>query len=123
MLDAVFLTGLLVAINSALRPLARYLDRRSLAVMDTQTLYRLRLSCESEHQEEVEHRLTHALASRSLALREIRAERVEDTDSSLIQAILESTTRDATVMRALAAKLRTDPWAQSVEWTEASTEA
>src|ERR1700744_36864 len=43
-LDAVFVAIMLVAINSVLRPLSRFIDRRSLAVMDTHTLYRLRLS-------------------------------------------------------------------------------
>src|ERR1700729_3296862 len=43
MLDAVFVAALLIVINSVLRPLSRFIDRRSLAVMDTHVLYRLRL--------------------------------------------------------------------------------
>src|SRR5271155_830006 len=87
MLDAVFVTALLIAINSVLRPLSRYMDRRSLARLDTQTLYRLRLFCESDHQTEGEYQVTRAVAARSLVLRDIRAEQVEDTDRSVIQAI------------------------------------
>jgi putative Mg2+ transporter-C (MgtC) family protein len=123
MLDAVFVTVLLISINSILRPLARLIDQRSLAVMDTHTLYRLRLSCDSEHQTEAEHRVAHAIAVSSLVLREVRAEKVEGADTSLVQAIFESATHDPNLLNALAAGLRDYPWTQSVEWTEAGNEA
>jgi putative Mg2+ transporter-C (MgtC) family protein len=56
-------------------------------------------------------------------LRDIRAEQVEETDRSLIQAILESATRDTHVLDAMAEELRAFPWAQAVEWTETGAEA
>src|ERR1700743_3430164 len=80
MLDAVFVTVLLMVINLALRPLSRYIDQRSLASLETQTLYRLRLICDAEHQIDAELPLTRSIAARSLVLRELRAEKVEDTD-------------------------------------------
>jgi putative Mg2+ transporter-C (MgtC) family protein len=83
----------------------------------------LRLSCDSDHASEAEHRITHAIAARALVLREIRAEQIEDSETSMIQAILESATHDAELMNALASELRTDPWTKSVEWTETSSEA
>ena len=118
MFHAVLVSMLLVAINSVLRPLSRYIDRRSLAVLDTPAFYRLRLRCDREHQVEAEYRLTRAIAARSLVLHEIRSERVEDTDDSIIQAVLESTTHDSTILKAMVEELRSFPWAQSVEWTE-----
>jgi putative Mg2+ transporter-C (MgtC) family protein len=123
MLDAVFVATLLITINSVLRPLSRFIDRRSLAVMDTHTLYRLRLSCDSEYASKAEHRITHAIAARALVLREIRAEKIEDSETSMIQAILESATHDAGLLDALASELRSDPWTKSVEWTETGSEA
>jgi putative Mg2+ transporter-C (MgtC) family protein len=122
MLDAVFVAVLLIAINSVLRPLSRFIDRRSLAVLDTHTVYRLRLSCESEHQKEAEYQITRAVAERSLVLREIRAEKVEERDNAIIQAILESPTQDASVLNALVDELRAFPWTQSVEWTETGSD-
>lgn len=122
MLDAVFVTALLIVINSALRPLARYIDRRSLAALDTRTLYRLRLICNNEHQTEAEFQLTRAIAARSLVLRKLQAERVENTENSIVQAVLESSTRDATILNALTEELRAFPWTDSVDWTETESE-
>jgi putative Mg2+ transporter-C (MgtC) family protein len=123
MLDAVFVAALLITINSVLRPLSRFIDRRSLAVIDTHALYRLRLSCDSDSESEAEHHITHAIAARALILREIRAEKAEDGQTSTIQAILESATHDANIMDALASELRSEPWTKSVEWTETASEA
>ena len=122
MLDAVFVTALLITINSVLRPLSRFIDRRSLAVIDTHALYRLRLSCDRDAESEAEHRITHAIAARALVLREIRAESSDDSQPSIIQAILESPTHDANIMDALVSELRAEPWTKSVEWTETTSE-
>jgi len=75
MLDAVFVTILLIAINSVLRPISRYIDQRSLASINTHALYRLRLLCESEYQTEAEYQVTRAVAARLLVLSKIRAEK------------------------------------------------
>jgi len=123
MLDAVFVSALLIAINLVLRPLSRYIDQRSLAVLDSRTLYRVRLVCDTENQVEAEYQVTRAVAARSLILRDMRVERLADTDNSVVQAILESTTRDARILDTMAEELRAFPWAQSVEWTETGAEA
>lgn len=122
MLDAVFVTVLLIAINSVLRPLSRFIDQRSLATIDTHTLYRLRLLCASEQQTEAEYQVTRAIAARPLVLTKIRADKVEDTDNSIVQAILEAPAHDATVVQAIVDELRTFPWTRSVEWTEAGSD-
>jgi hypothetical protein len=56
-------------------------------------------------------------------LRELRSEEVEDTGNSIVQAILESTTHDSSVLKAIVEELQAFPWAQSVEWTETAAEA
>jgi putative Mg2+ transporter-C (MgtC) family protein len=123
MVDAVFVSALLIGINLVLRPLSRYIDRRSLAVLDSHTYYRLRLRCDREHQTEAEHQVTRTIAARHLVLRELRSEEVEDTGNSIVQAILESTTHDSSVLKAIVEELQAFPWAQSVEWTETAAEA
>jgi putative Mg2+ transporter-C (MgtC) family protein len=122
LLDAVFVTVLLISINLVLRPLSRYIDRRSLAALDTHTLYRLRLICDTEHQTDAEFQLTRAIAARSLVLREMRSEQVEETENSIVQAVLESSTRDANILNALTEELRAFPWTDSVDWTETESE-
>jgi len=123
LLDGIFVTALLIAINSLLRPLARYIDQRSLATLQAHTLYRLRLTCEKKDSAEAEFHLTHAVEARSLALRKIHTEELEDAELSIVQAVVESTTRDANVMNALADELRAFPWAESVDWIETEGEA
>ena len=120
--EAFFVAVLLIAINSVLRPLGRFIDHRSLSVLETHTLYRLRLVCDTEHEKEAEYQMTRAIALRSLVLRKMISEKVEDTDNSIIQIILESPTHDANLLNGMADELRTFPWTQSVEWTEAGSE-
>jgi hypothetical protein len=67
--------------------------------------------------------MTRAIASGSLVLRKIISEKVEDTDNSIIQVILESPTHNADLLNAMAEALRMFPWTQSVEWTETGSEA
>jgi len=122
LLDAVFVTVLLVAINIALRPLSRFIDQRSLASLDTRTLYRLRLICSSEDKTAAEQEITRAVAERSLVLRELRAEQFEETGNMIVQAVLESSTRDPVIMNHLADEIRALPCTESVDWTETESE-
>lgn len=121
--EAFFVAALLIAINSVLRPLSRFIDRRSLAVLESNTLYRLRLVCDTEDEKEAEYQMTRAIALRSLVLRKMISEKVEETDNSIVQVILESPTHDAELLNGMADELRTFPWTQSVEWTETGSEA
>jgi putative Mg2+ transporter-C (MgtC) family protein len=123
MLDAVFVTALLIAVNSLLRPLARYIDQRSLATFHAHTLYRVRLTCANEDLAEADVHLTHSIEARSLTLRKMSTEQLDDEERSMLQAVVESTTRDAEVMNALTEELRTFPWVQSVDWIETEGEA
>jgi len=120
--EAFFVAALLIAINSVLRPLSRFIDHRSLSVVESNALYRLRLVCETEHEKDAEYQMTRAIALRSLVLRKMIDEKVEDTDNSIIQVVLESPTHDAELLNGMADELRTFPWTQSVEWTETGSE-
>ncbi|QNI31098.1 MgtC/SapB family protein [Alloacidobacterium dinghuense] len=123
MLDAIFVTALLIAINSLLRPLARFIDQRSLATFHAHTLYRVRLTCAKEDLMEAEIHLTHAVQARSLTLGKISTEELDDAERSIVQAVVESKTRDAEMMNALTEELRAFPWAESVDWIETEGEA
>jgi putative Mg2+ transporter-C (MgtC) family protein len=127
MLDAVFVTALLIVINSVLRPLSRYIDRRSLARLDRRVFYRLRLFCAAGHQSDAEHEVTRAIASHALVLRALRGEKLEDQESSMVQAIvesrMESSSGDSELMDEIAEGLRIFPWVLSAEWTRTEAEA
>jgi putative Mg2+ transporter-C (MgtC) family protein len=123
MLDAVFVAALLIAINSVLRPLSRYIDRRSLAHLDRRVFYRLRLFCDADHQTDAESEVTRAVASHALVLRELRGEKLEGEESSVVQAVLESNTDDSQLMDEVVKGLRTFPWTLSAEWTKTEAEA
>jgi putative Mg2+ transporter-C (MgtC) family protein len=123
MFHAVFVTVLLLAINSILLPISRYIDQRSLAVLKMHAFYRVRLLCDKEHQVEAESQVARATTVRSLVVREIHAEKVLDTDNILVQAILDSTIRDTKLPSAIVEELRAVPWVQSVEWAKTNAEA
>jgi putative Mg2+ transporter-C (MgtC) family protein len=123
LLDAVFVAALLIIINSVLRPLSRYIDRRSLARLDRRVFYRLRLICDNHHQTDAEYEVTRAIASHALVLRELRVEKLEDDENSVVQAVLESSTDDSQLMNEIAEGLRAFSWALSAEWTKTETEA
>jgi putative Mg2+ transporter-C (MgtC) family protein len=122
-LEAAFVAVLLIAINSVLRPLSRFIDQRSLSALETHTLYRIRLVCDAEHRVDAEYEMTRAIASRSLVLRKMLVDEVDGTDHLLIQMILESPTHDASILNALVEELRSLPATQSVEWTETGSES
>jgi putative Mg2+ transporter-C (MgtC) family protein len=122
MLDAVFVAALLIGINSALRPLSRYIDRHSLAHLDRRVFYRLRLFCDTSHQTDAESEVTRAIASHALVLRELRAEKLEGEESSVVQAVLESNSDDSQLMNEIVEGLRAFPWALSAEWTKTEAE-
>jgi putative Mg2+ transporter-C (MgtC) family protein len=123
MLDAVFVTALLIAINLVLRPLSLYIDRRSLARLDRRVFYRLRLYCEIAHENDAEYEVTRVIAAHALVLRELCGEKLEDGENSVVQAVLESSTDNSALMDEISAGLRTFPWTLSAEWTKAESEA
>lgn len=123
LLDAIFVAALLIGINSALRPLSRYIDQRSLAALNPQILYRLRVLCDMEHRTEAEHHLTRGIAERSLLLREMRTEDNEEMHTSVLQAVLESHTGEGKAVQELADSLRSCPWVESVDIAGTDPEA
>lgn len=123
MLDAVFVTALLVGINLALRPLSRYIDRHSLARLDTKALYRIAILCPAPCEHAVRDLLLHAVAERPLTLRELRTEDAGDSDDIYIHAVIESANRDKQLIEDLTVQVRALDGVSQLEWAEASLEA
>jgi putative Mg2+ transporter-C (MgtC) family protein len=121
--DAIFVTALLIGVNSLLRPLSRFIDRRSLATVNPNVLYRLRVLCELDHAVETERKVVHAVAEHSLVLRELRTELNKATETSLLQAVLESHTANEAILQELAEELRGFPGVESVDVATTDPEA
>ena len=120
-LDAVFVAILLIAVNSVLRPLSRWIDQRSLAVVEPYVLFGVRVVGASVHHGEMEQHITRAIAKRSLNLQELRSE--EEEGETVVQLVLESATRDDKLVREMAAELRTCPWLKSIDVTGFESES
>lgn len=119
LVDAAFVTVLLLAINVVFRPLSREIDRRSLARSRDAGVYRLTIICYRDHEREVSAAVMRLLAARPLIMRELRSEQMEDSDEVVIQAVVESGARDKMLIENLAAQLRADSNVVGVEWGEA----
>ena len=84
--DAVFVTALLVSINLALRPVLRYIERRSLARVNRSVLYRISAVCPTNHEQELRELVLQAFTERPLLLRELRSEETGDDEEAVVQA-------------------------------------
>ncbi len=127
MLDAVFVTALLIGINLALRPMSRYIDRRamlySLRRESRTSIYQISVVCPFNHESEVRAGLLTAIAERPLLLRHLRTEDIGDTDEALLRAEVQSETSGTSLLEEVTNQLRKDELVSKVEWTESSLEA
>ncbi len=123
MLDAVFVTALLVSINLVFRPISRFIDRRSLAQSNRSVVYRLAAVCPAAHEQEVRALVLRAVAERPLLLQELRSEEVGDGDEVVVQALFESSERNNELLEQLAGQLRAGPEVSAVEWAETTLDA
>lgn len=122
LLDAIFVMVLLICINSALRPLSRFIDRKSLALVETNVLYRIRLSCEPSYLHELEDRFTRLIAERSLVLRELVAEEEDGSPSQLV-AVIESHNKQTADLKGLTSVLEGLPGVASLEMTSKESDS
>jgi putative Mg2+ transporter-C (MgtC) family protein len=123
LLDAIFVTLLLIVINSALRPLSRFIDRKALTSVKVQILYRLRVVCDVKHGAEAEQQLTRAIAERSLVLRDLRRDDDEEARTTLLQAVVDSPAHTQKLVEELSKEIRSYPWVESVDVTATDPEA
>lgn len=122
MLSAVYATVLIVTINLALRPISRWIDKKSTASLHGLGVYRLMVTCGREDQAVVSRLVMRCLASRPVILRELRTEEIEGSDETLIEALIQSGQRDKTLVMGIAASLKAANVVTGVEWAETSHE-
>jgi putative Mg2+ transporter-C (MgtC) family protein len=126
-LDAVFVTVLLVGINLVFRPLSRFIDRQSLKQtiedVDEPAIYQISAVCPASRETEVRALLLRALAVRPLLLRELRSEDIGESEDVFLRAEVESGKRENELMEQVAAELRGDEEVSKVEWSERRPES
>ena len=122
MLDAVFVTALLVGINLALRPLSRYLDRKSLVHVQSEIVYRIGATSPEASEHEAKDLLLRTIAQTPVLLRQFHVHPVSEAGTVLLEAIVESNRRDKAVVEKIAATLREYAAISAVQWSEAAFE-
>ena len=120
LVNAVFVTVLLLGINVALRPLSRFIDRRSLAFARHGSVYRISILCATVHEQAVGSLVMRALAAKPLTLRELRTEELEGSQEVSMEAIVESQKDNRALIEAFAGELRADPNVMEVAWVKTS---
>ncbi|MCU1294762.1 MAG: Mg(2+) transport ATPase protein [Bryobacterales bacterium] len=127
MLDAVFVTALLVGINILFRPLSRFIDRRSLAQkiesIDEPVIYQIGAVCPASRETQVRALLLKAVAERPLLLRELRSEDIGETDDVFLRAEVEASHRENDLLEQVATELRSDEDVTKAEWSELGAES
>jgi len=122
LLEAVFVTVLLVGINLVLRPISRFIDRRS-AIHDINVVYTLRVVCPAESEVQVRALLLRAIAERRLLLRHLRTADIGGGEEVSISAEVEAEHRDDALIDGVADALRGDETVRAVERAQGPAES
>lgn len=123
MLDAAFVTILLLAINIVLRPLSRAVDNVLAAPVLKRGMYRMTVIYSGTDAPEMNTRFLRAMAEKPLTLRELSTDDTEDSQEMIIEAVLESSKKQKEQVAKLANELKLLPGVASVEWAETSLES
>jgi putative Mg2+ transporter-C (MgtC) family protein len=122
LLDAVFVTILLVGINLVLRPLSRFIDRRSVS-HGIDVVYRITVVCPAESEVQVRALLLRAIAERRLVLRQLRTADIGEGEEVSISAEVEAERRDDSLVDGVADALRGNEAVRAVERAEGPAES
>jgi putative Mg2+ transporter-C (MgtC) family protein len=123
LLDAVFMTAILITINLALRPLSRRIDRRFALKNNRAGIYRLLIAAKTDDEREISSLVLRSLATRPLTLRELRTEENDESGEMIFDVLVESGTRDKTLIESVAGELRLNAKVSSATWSQATLES
>jgi putative Mg2+ transporter-C (MgtC) family protein len=121
LIDAAFITALLMTINLLFRPVSRFIDRKSVG-SGVDIVYRLHALCSDTHEGEVRATLLKAIAERPLVLRQLRTEDSDEPETVRLHAEIESPLRNPALIEELVNLLRQDPSVTAAGFGEGSAE-
>jgi putative Mg2+ transporter-C (MgtC) family protein len=124
-IPATLTAGMVLLINTFLRPLAGFLNRRDTLGTEVETVYRLSVICAEEHEHDVRSLVLAAVLKHDLGLRSIRRTRTREADDAVhytIAAEVRTTGAQVRRIERAAADLSADPRVLSVTWRIAEDE-
>jgi putative Mg2+ transporter-C (MgtC) family protein len=122
MLDGVFVTTLLLAVNLILRPLSRFIDQRSLASMDRGTLYRIQLTSQGADQSELGHRVDELLKRRSITVRNKALSPASESGEATLEVTVNLPANSTRELTKLVGELKNNPKVIAAQWSQANVD-
>jgi len=122
---AALTAGMVLLINTFLRPLAGFLNRRDNLGAELETAYRLLVVCPEEHEHDVRNLVLASVLKHDLGLRSIRRTKTRQADGSVTCTIAAEALTSGVQVRSIeraAADLSSDPTVISVTWRIADSE-
>jgi putative Mg2+ transporter-C (MgtC) family protein len=119
-IEAVAVTGFVLAGNTLLRPLVNWVNRRPFDEDTTEALYRVHATCEPASVADVRDLLDDVLSSASYPIREIGT--LSENESQIeLAALLVPTTADSGELDQVVTELERSPLVPSATWTVGAT--
>jgi len=119
-LEAIMVTGFILAGNTLLRPLVNWVNRRPIRQGETEAMYRVHVTCDQGNVSDVRDMLDEVLARFGYPIREI--ERLTNRDHQAeLAAVLLPTTADPGELDLVEAELERSPLVHSATWTVGTT--
>ncbi len=118
--EATALAAFILAGNTLLRPLVRYIDRRPVTPGEAEAVYRIHAICEPEALSDVRDLLDAELTVAMLPIREV--EILSDSDDQVeLAAVLVPIVAEATELDAVVTALERSPLVRSATWSAQAT--
>jgi putative Mg2+ transporter-C (MgtC) family protein len=116
LLDALVLTGAVLATNVILRPLTYRLYHPHSAGEEQEVVYGFELICPPEDEAQMRTLMLHGLSSTTLALASLRSEDIEGTNKMKVTARIRGVGRQDQALEQLISRLSLERGVSSVSW-------
>lgn len=108
--------GFIVGTNLVLRPLVRGINARTIMVKDSETCYRVTLTCQSTDEAHLRALLLRTLSDGALGLRRIESVDVADSSKVSVTALVVALKRNDPALEQMVGRLSLDPHVSSLAW-------
>ncbi len=120
---AAAVTGAVVFVNLALRPLARVLDRQPIQTTELSRCYAVEIICKGAHEAHVRALMLQGFTENGLHLTGLDSENIEDTDRVEVTAEVNADTTSDSALEQIVGRLSLEPAVTAARWTIRETGA